>query len=69
MLISMLNKHIYCQLYLVQILTYDWSVPMLGWTLPNITFPGDMMHLRNEKHPDGRTSFNFKRFLDVNYPK
>ncbi|OWF45611.1 transmembrane protein 260-like [Mizuhopecten yessoensis] len=57
------------QIFDQEILTYEWSVPMLGWTMPGITFPGDMFHLTNAKRTDGRISFTFKRFLDVNYDK
>ncbi|XP_060074677.1 transmembrane protein 260-like [Ylistrum balloti] len=55
------------QIFDQEILTYEWSVPMLGWTMPGITFPGDMFHLTNSRRKDGRISFTFQRFLDVNY--
>lgn len=57
------------QIFDQEILTYDWSVSMLGWTMPGITFPGDMFHLTNGRRRDGRISFTFERFLDVNYDK
>ncbi|XP_033736390.1 transmembrane protein 260-like [Pecten maximus] len=57
------------QIFDQEILTYEWSVPMLGWTMPGITFPGDMFHLATGRRKDGRISFTFERFLDVNYDK
>ncbi|KAL5008068.1 hypothetical protein ScPMuIL_013649 [Solemya velum] len=57
------------QVFEQEVLTYEWSVPMMRDAYPRITFPGDLMHLRTENRSDGRQSFNFKHFLDVNYPK
>ncbi|KAK3093908.1 hypothetical protein FSP39_021678 [Pinctada imbricata] len=50
-----------------EVLTYDWSVPMMRKAWPNITFPGDLLHLKTQIREDGRQSFDFKTFLDANY--
>lgn len=52
-----------------ELLTYEWSVPMLRHHHPGIAFPGDFLHLKNKVYSDGRTSFNFLKFLDANYEK
>lgn len=55
------------QVFDQEILTYEWSLPKLGWTMPHITFPGDTFYLHNGRREDGRMAFTFRRLLDVNY--
>lgn len=50
-----------------ELLTYEWSVPMLRHHHPGIIFPGDFLHLENKVYSDGTISFNFLKFLDANY--
>lgn len=57
------------QIFDQEVLTYEWAVPMLSAASPKIKFPGDYLHPKNTLMPDGKHSFSFKRFLDVNYDK
>ncbi|CAI9744401.1 Hypothetical predicted protein [Octopus vulgaris] len=50
-----------------ELLTYEWALPMLRKHHNRIDFPGDFLHLKNKRHPDGRRSFTFAKFLNVNY--
>ena len=57
------------RLFCLQILSYDWSLPMLRSFYNNVTFPADFWHLQNRRWSDGRIAFNFKTFLDANYAR
>ncbi|GAB1599586.1 transmembrane protein 260, partial [Argonauta hians] len=50
-----------------ELLTYEWSLPMLKKHHGRIKFPGDFLHLKTQRHPDGRRSFSFAKFLNANY--
>jgi hypothetical protein len=50
-------------------MSYQWSLPRLKKFYTKVAFPGDVWYLANSMLDDGRKSFNFKRFLDVNYQK
>ena len=54
---------------LLQVLTYEWALPMLEKFYDRVTFPGDKWHKISRLWPDGSTSFTMKMFLDSNYNK
>ncbi|KAI0234820.1 Transmembrane protein 260 [Lamellibrachia satsuma] len=60
------NKRPDLQILDVEVLSYQWSLPMLKKFYPNIVFPGDFWHLDNKQWSDGRKSFNFRSLLDAN---
>lgn len=49
-----------------EVLTYDWSVPMMKKAYPGIMFPGDHLYTQDGYMSDGRMAFTFNSFLDVN---
>ncbi|KAL3874363.1 hypothetical protein ACJMK2_037389 [Sinanodonta woodiana] len=55
------------QIFDQEILTYEWSVPMMRESYPRIQFPGDLLQLATGIMPDGRMSFDFTTFLNANY--
>ncbi|KAK3583319.1 hypothetical protein CHS0354_038928 [Potamilus streckersoni] len=55
------------QIFDQEILTYEWSVPMMRDSYPRIQFPGDLLQLTTGIMPDGRRSFDFTTFLNANY--
>ncbi|KAH9509241.1 hypothetical protein Btru_046572 [Bulinus truncatus] len=50
-----------------EVLTYEWSLPMMRQFWPKIKFPGDFMHLYSGVSKDGRRAFTFKDLIDANY--
>jgi len=46
----------------LQLMSWDWFVPVQRPNYPNVTFPGIRYHVSTPH------SFNIKRFLDANYP-
>lgn len=49
-----------------QVLSYEWSLPMLRRHYPKVNFPGDFWFTTTTLWSDGRRSFNFKALLDAN---
>ena len=58
-----------CVAQFSQVLTYDWSIPMLGPHTKGLVLPGNQMHLRSGITTQGRTLFTFKQLLDANYDR
>ncbi|KAI8785239.1 transmembrane protein 260 [Biomphalaria glabrata] len=50
-----------------EVLTYEWSLPMMRQFWPKIKFPGDFMHLYTGVIKNGKRSFTFKDLIDANY--
>jgi len=50
-----------------EILTYAWSLPMLGHTHPGLVLPGDVWQPYSGLTPEGLVTFTFKDLLDANY--
>ncbi|XP_050405485.1 transmembrane protein 260 isoform X2 [Patella vulgata] len=50
-----------------EVLTYEWSLPMLKHHYPDMIFPGDLLYTTSGILADGRQTFNFKTLLDSNY--
>lgn len=53
----------------VEILSYEWSLPMLKKFYHDINFPGDVWNPTNNFYANGKKAFNFKSFLDANIEK
>lgn len=49
-----------------EVLTYDWSVPMMREAYPGIVFPGHHMFSSTGRLKDGTQVFNFETFLEAN---
>ena len=50
-----------------EILTYAWSLPMLGHAYPDMVVPGDRWQPYSGVTPEGLVTFTFKDLLDANY--
>lgn len=51
----------------LQVLTYDWSIPMLGPHAKGLVLPGNQMHLKSGVSAQGRKLFTFRQLLSANY--
>ncbi|KAK7104648.1 hypothetical protein V1264_019331 [Littorina saxatilis] len=50
-----------------EVLTYDWSVPMLGRHTEGLVLPGDQLYLRSGVDDQGKKRFTFEQLLDANF--
>ena len=53
----------------LQVLTYDWSIPMLGPHAKGLVLPGNQMHLKSGVSAQGRKLFTFRQLLSANYDR
>ncbi|NXP37139.1 TM260 protein, partial [Leiothrix lutea] len=56
-------------IFLFQMMTYEWYLPKLAKHLPGVHFPGDRWNPVEGVLPDGTLAFNLHRFLKVNKHK
>nr|KAG5714454.1 hypothetical protein BaRGS_006900 [Batillaria attramentaria] len=52
-----------------EVLTYNWSIPMMGSHLKGIVFPGDQLYSHSGLSSQGRKLFTFRQLLDANYDR